>query len=101
MALEGRIEKRTEMQLSVRLLRNDESGEDERVITVNLSPHGARVISRRRWQVNDRVGLVSFAGDFPQQGRVVYCEAREDGNFCVGLEFQFSPVDRNSAFAVQ
>ena len=43
MRMEGRIEKRVGMEIPVCLLASDRTGVIEKAITVNVSPHGARV----------------------------------------------------------
>lgn len=91
--MEGRIEKRVGMEIPVCLLASDRSGVVEKVITVNVSPHGARVITKQRWRADDHPGVVSLAGDFRMQGRVVYCQPQQDSNFHVGLEFRPGFVD--------
>jgi hypothetical protein len=65
----------------------------EKVVTVNVSPHGARVLTKRRWRTDDHVGIASLADDLRVQARVVYCQAQGDDNFYVGLEFRRSFFD--------
>lgn len=48
MTLDGRIEKRVPMALPVDLVIADKMLLAERVVTVNVSPHGARVLTKRR-----------------------------------------------------
>jgi hypothetical protein len=93
MGLEGRIEKRVRMEIPVRLLASERMSVVEKVVTVNVSPHGARVITKRRWRTDDHVGIAALAGDLRVQARVVYCHAQGDDNFYVGLEFRRSFVD--------
>jgi len=45
--LHGRVEKRVAMAVPVDLVIADEMLVAERVITVNVSPHGARVVTKR------------------------------------------------------
>jgi len=93
MGLEGRIEKRVGMEIPVRLVEGERIGVVEKVVTVNVSPHGARVITKRRLRTDDHVGIAALAGDLRVQARVVYCHAQGDDNFYVGLEFRRSFVD--------
>jgi hypothetical protein len=88
MDLVGRIEKRVGMEIPVRLLASERMGVGEKVVTVNVSPHGARVVTKRRWRTDDHVGIASLAGDLRVQARVVYCHALGDDDFYVGLEFR-------------
>jgi hypothetical protein len=93
MAMEGRIEKRVGREIPVCLLASGGMDGTEKVVTVNVSPHGARVITKQRWRADDHPGIVSLAGDFLTQGRVVYCQPQRNGNFHVGLEFRLGFVD--------
>jgi hypothetical protein len=92
MGLEGRIEKRVGMEIPVRLA-SERIGVVEKVVTVNVSPRGARVITKRRWRTDDHVGIASLAGDRPVPARVVYCHSEGGDNFCVGLELRRSFFD--------
>ncbi len=58
----------------------------EMTFTENVSPRGVRVTTVRRWQPGTRV-LVNFHQNGVQsQGRIVYCQPLERGNFALGLE---------------
>jgi PilZ domain-containing protein len=89
----GRIEKRQWTQIPVRLLAGDFRSVLERAVTVNVSPHGARVKTKRPWQQNDRIGVASLASGFNMRAKVVYCEPQGKGDFCLGLEFRPAQVD--------
>jgi hypothetical protein len=65
----------------------------ERVVTVNVRPHGARVVTKRRWRAEEQPWLASFTGYFRLQGSVVYCQPLRNENICVGLEFRASLID--------
>jgi len=83
----GRIEKRLPASVPVYLtgLREPRSG--EQTTTENVSPHGARTISKRLWRAGEEALISVLTGEFPQAGRVVYCEQKTEGHFCLGLEF--------------
>jgi hypothetical protein len=94
--LEGRIEKRTPMAVPVYLLPAEQLFLAERAVTVNVSPRGARVVTKRRWQAEEQPWLASLFNQFRLQARVVYCQPLTDGHFCVGLSFQsdlINPAD--------
>lgn len=76
----GRIEKRLKVSVTVYL-----DAAREQTVTENVSPHGARVISKRSWRSGEQVTLAA-TGQLPQVGRVVYCE-KMGNHFCLGLEF--------------
>jgi hypothetical protein len=88
MPLDGRIEKRAPMAVPVYLVAAEGLLIAERAITVNLSPHGARVITKRRWQAEEQPWLASLFNEFRLQARVVYCQPLTDGHFCVVLRFK-------------
>jgi hypothetical protein len=88
MPLDGRIEKRAPMAVPVYLVAAEGLLFAERVITVNVSPHGACVITKRRWQAEEQPWLASLFNEFRLQARVVYCQPLTDGHFCVGLRFK-------------
>jgi hypothetical protein len=60
----------------------------DQAMTANVSSHGARIITRRRWQLEERPRLASSSGELLAQAKVVYCEPLTDGRFCIGLQFR-------------
>lgn len=93
MPLDGRIEKRVPMAVPVDLVIAEEMLVAERVVTVNVSPHGARVLTKRRWRAEEQLWLASLTSYFRLQGSVVYCQPQTNGDFCVGLKFRASFID--------
>ena len=93
MPLDGRIEKRVPMAVPVDLVIAEETLFAERVVTVNVSPHGARVVTKRRWRAEEQPWLASLTGYFRLQGSVVYCQPLTNEDFCVGLKFRASLID--------
>ncbi len=93
MPLDGRIEKRIPMAVPVDLVMAEEMLVAERVVTVNVSPHGARVVTKRRWRAGEQPWLASLTSYFRLQGCVVYCQPHTNGDFCVGLKFRASAID--------
>ena len=79
---EGRIPKRLAAELS----RLDESVPKEMTFTENVSPRGVRVSTVRRWQPGTRVLVTFLRNGIWSQGRIVYCQREESGNFALGLE---------------
>jgi len=59
----------------------------EMTFTENVSSRGARVVTGRRWGVNDRLMIASLPGNFQSVARVAYCEPRRGEGYAVGLEF--------------
>jgi hypothetical protein len=84
---DGRIEKRVTATVSVHLATTKEPRVAERAFTRNVSPHGARVVTNRLWQLGEEPMITPLTGEFPQPARVVYCQPRERGGFYLGLQF--------------
>lgn len=59
----------------------------EATFTENVSPRGARVLSSRRWKINDRLTIATLTGTFRSMARVAYCEVKPQAGFAIGLEF--------------
>jgi hypothetical protein len=59
----------------------------EATFTENVSARGARVLSTRRWKINDRLVITTLAGTFRSTARVAYCQVVPQAGFAVGLEF--------------
>jgi hypothetical protein len=75
-------------EVRVRLMLNEPSLLAEKVITVNVSPRGARLLTRCFWRVGELSWLASLTSDLRQRARVVYCQPLPGKHFCVGLEFR-------------
>jgi len=93
MPLDGRIEKRTPMGVPVDLVVAEELLDTERVMTVNVSPHGACVVTKRRRRTEEQLWVASLTSYFRLQGSVVYCQPLTNGDYCVGLKFRASFID--------
>jgi hypothetical protein len=91
MRLDGRNEKRVPMAVPVCLVVAEKLLVADQAMTVNVSPHGARVLTKRRWQPEEQPRLASSSGEPRTQAKIVYCEPLTDGHFCVGLQF-LSPI---------
>ena len=88
MPLDGRIEKRVPLEVRVYLGSNERLLAAERAITVNVSRHGARVVTRRPWRAKERPWLAPVSSEFRLQAKVIYCQVLTNGYFCVGLRFE-------------
>ena len=84
--LDGRIEKRLPVAVPIYLARLNELRAREQTVTVNASPHGARIISKLFWRPGEEALIARRTGEFLQIGRVVYSEQKM-GCFCLGVEF--------------
>ncbi|HXJ07712.1 MAG TPA: PilZ domain-containing protein [Candidatus Acidoferrum sp.] len=93
MGLDGRNEKRVTMAIPVCLVIAEKLLFADQAMTVNVSSHGARIITRRRWQLEEQPRLASSSGELWAQAKVVYCEPLTDGHFCIGLQFRSAIMD--------
>ncbi len=95
MLMEGRMERRFDVEIPLRLLAPDIRTVLEKTVTLNVSTHGARVKTKLLWRQNDRLGVASLASGFNLRAKVVYCKLQPSGEFCLGLEFRPVQVDWN------
>ena len=83
---EPRKELRIPATEPVQLSSQDERGLPESTYTLNISPHGARVVTQRTWKAGSRLVIKSLHSDFSAQARLVYW--RPFGSrIVIGLEF--------------
>ncbi len=81
-----RIEKRVPIEVAVHICGDERTPGVEETFTENVSARGARVITGRRWRINDLL-MLALAGDFQTVARVAYCQPRRGEGFAIGLEF--------------
>lgn len=82
-----RIETRTPANVLVELHSFD-NGAFEITNTLDVSQHGARVLSRTVWVPNQRVSVRMIRGGVSSPARIVYCRPSKERTFAVGLQFQ-------------
>lgn len=82
-----RTEKRQSMSVPVYLGPLEDPRAPERTLTENVSPHGARVLSKRPWQPGEESIVTPLSGKFSLSGRVIYCLPSAGDRFCLGMEF--------------
>jgi hypothetical protein len=83
----NRTERRIPMEIGVYLEGNRQVPGAESTFTENVSERGARVISVRRWDPDDRLTLTSRSGEFRSSARVAYCQPMQGDGFAIGVEF--------------
>lgn len=83
----GRIEKRTQMAMSVELWSMQDRRLIEKTVTENISTQGASVVTQRTLQPQKYVLFSSTGNVSRTQARVVYCQPLPGGRFKVGLHF--------------
>ena len=83
----GRLEKRVQLAVPVEISTLLEPAETEHTSTVDVCSNGARVLSQRPKNKNERLMVCSISGNLRAPAQVVYCQKLPDGCFAVGLRF--------------
>jgi len=68
-------------------LHSFENDRCEITSTVDVSLHGACVLTKDPWAPHQDVSVRSFPGHLHSRAHVVYCKPLPDDSFSVGLEF--------------
>jgi hypothetical protein len=89
--LDGRFEKRERRLIPVYLASLGDPRAGEQTITANVSPHGARMFTKRRWLPGEQPLITPLTGEFPKHAQVIYCDPQPNGGFFVGIEFSGPP----------
>lgn len=82
-----RVERRIPMEVGVQISGHSDLPGVETTFTENVSSRGARVLTSRKWHLNDRLTIATLTGAFQALARVAYCESVPSAGFAVGLEF--------------
>jgi hypothetical protein len=84
----GRAERRMTTNAVANLEAADEPSIHETVVFANISEHGARLITRRRWSTGIRVIVTDSLVNFRATAEVVYCAPHTSRLFAIGLRFK-------------
>ena len=82
-----RKEARLPMAVGVHIAGHQKMPGVETTFTQNVSSHGARVLSVRRWSTGDSIEITTLTGAFRSLARVAYCETEPSAGFVIGIEF--------------
>jgi hypothetical protein len=82
-----RGEKRIPMEVGLRISGHRDLPGIETTFTENVSARGARVLSSRRWRIDDRMTVATLTETFEGIARVAYCESIPNAGYVVGVEF--------------
>jgi hypothetical protein len=98
----ARRDARLPMEVEVRILGHTQLPGTESTFTENVSARGARVLTTRRWKINEQLVISTVAGSFRSVARVAYCQSVARAGYAVGLEFtepsgRWVVSDRNCA----
>ncbi|HXW17110.1 MAG TPA: hypothetical protein VEJ39_02325 [Candidatus Acidoferrales bacterium] len=75
------------MEVGVRISGHVDLPGIETTFTENVSSHGARVVTSRRWRLDDRLTVATLTGSFHSIARVAYCESIASAGYAVGIQF--------------
>jgi hypothetical protein len=81
-----RAYRRIPMEVGVQISGHYETPGVETTFTEDVSPRGARVLTSRRWQAEDRLTISTLLRDFEATARVAYCHAQRGEGYVIGLE---------------
>jgi len=87
--MEARIPTRVGLELS----GPDETLTHEMTFTENVSRHGARVVTKRRWSPNDSVLVKLPQESLPSRARITYCQPLKGDEFAMGMQFSLAVYD--------
>ena len=90
---EHRLETRIQARVGLELSGSDEPLIYEITFTENVSPHGARVLSKRHWSPNDSVLVKLPQESRPSGARITYSQPLKGDEFATGLQFSFLVYD--------
>lgn len=82
-----RTENRIPMEIGCCLEGNRQVPGAEATFTENVSARGARVVSVRKWEQDDKLVFSSHNGEFRSSARVAYCQPLQGDGFAIGVEF--------------
>jgi hypothetical protein len=80
-----RSEERVPQRMFVRLYLS--GGDDFQMgQTIDISPHGARIFTRKSMSPNQHLVLRSLRGNLTSYARVAYCEVVSENSYSLGLQ---------------
>ena len=80
-----RAESRIALKMFVKL-SDPRTGAFEITSTIDVSCHGARILTKNLWNTNHDLCVQPIRGSLASRGRVAHCEPRSDGSYEIGLE---------------
>jgi hypothetical protein len=88
-----RMEARVPTRVGLELSGPGEPLIHEITFTENVSRHGARVVTKRRWSPNDSVLVKLPQESLPSRARITYCQPLKGNEFAMGLQFSLVVYD--------
>ena len=83
-----RKEVRIPMKMFVNLYSSD-NPTSEIAPTIDISCHGARLVTKKIWQPNQLLSVRAIRGNLYSRARVVHCQPYTDSSFVVGIEMYY------------
>jgi len=90
--LTGRKEQRVALKMFVKLSSPDNPS-SEIAPTLDISCHGARVVTRRSWRPDEQISVRSIRGNLYSRARVVHCQPHVGDSFVIGIQMYFPTGD--------
>lgn len=91
-SLSSRKETRIPLRMFVNLYSPDNPNFDV-TPTMDVSCHGARVLTKTLWKPNQHLAIRSIHGNLFARARVAYCQRWMGGSYVVGLEVYYPEGD--------
>ncbi len=88
----SRTEVRTPRKVLVQLC-SFENVTYELAYTVDVSAHGARVLTKNPWQSNQHLTIRSVQGNLYSHARVAYCQSVDGRSFAIGVQLRQPTAD--------
>src|SRR5258708_32951933 len=89
----GRLEKRINVEIPLRLSTLPNLADSEKTITENVSSCGIRLLTSRLLRRQEWLEVTLTRGSTTLQAQVVYCYGLPDGRFVAGLRLRDGSVD--------
>ena len=86
--LKGRKEQRVALKMFVKLSSSDNPA-SEIAPTIDISCHGARVVTQRKWRPDEQVSVRSIRGNLYSRARIVHCQPYTDKSFVIGIQMYY------------
>jgi hypothetical protein len=88
--------RRQELRIPMKMFVNLHSSDNptfETAPTIDISIHGARIVTKRNWRPNQQLSVRSMRGDLYSRARVVHCQPCTDSSFVIGIELYYPSSD--------
>jgi hypothetical protein len=88
----GRKEQRVALKMFVKL-SSPGSLASEIAPTIDISCHGARVVTRRSWRPDEQISVRSIRGNLYSRARVVHCQPHKGDSYVIGIQMYYPTGD--------